>query len=170
MAKLSTRFGLSRYEADEYYRIAIDFYRKNNLSDAIQNMNYALMLLPTHAEYLAARGFFYLEDGVLDKAEEDSDSALRRNSFEQLANYTKGVVAYKRENWQMAHDYFMKAWAADSSRPETQYYIALVLHRKGEYKQAHTWMKQAQVLWEKQNDKLHLRDVERWLIEIERWM
>jgi tetratricopeptide (TPR) repeat protein len=169
MAKLSARFGLSRYEADEYYRIAIDFYRKNSLQEAIQNMDYALMLLPNNAEYWAARGFFYWEDGVFDKAESDFDQALKHNSFEIMGNYGKGAMAYRREEWQVALDYFMKAWAADGGRGDTLYYVALCHFRLKHYAEAKKWLTQAQEAYTRQNDKTHQKDLEKWLSEIEKW-
>jgi tetratricopeptide (TPR) repeat protein len=162
------RFGKARFEADEFYRKALEFYKKHNLSDAIQNINFALMLLPRHAEYLATRGFFYYEDGVLDRAEADFDEALRRNAFEVLANYGKGMLAYQAKDWRTALDHFMKAWAAEDTRAETHYYIALCHHRLFENEQAADWMRKAIVLYEKGNDKARQRDAERWLVEFEK--
>lgn len=168
MSKLTARLGFGRYEADEYYHIALDFFRKNRLTDAIQNINYALMLIPDHAEYRATRGFFYLEDGVLEQAEADFDAALAMNEFEVLANYCKGVLSFQRKEWEAARDYFMKAWAADTGRPEPQYYLALVAQRLGDYGAAARWMGQARQLLEAQGDKARARDAEKWLEEFER--
>ncbi len=168
MARLPVRFGISRYEADEYYRTALGHYRKHDLSEAILNINYALSLLPNSSEYHATRGFFYLEDGVKDRAEVDFDEALRRNAFEVLANYGKGIMAYERKDWKEALAYFMKAWAAESTRPETFYYIAMTHHRLHENEKAKAWMEQARALFEKADDKPHLRDTEKWLSEFDK--
>ena len=77
MAGFVSRFGISRLEADEYYRVALDFYQKNNLDQAIHNINSAIELLPNRAEYFAARGYFRLEDGDPKRAEPDFDKAIR---------------------------------------------------------------------------------------------
>lgn len=166
MSKLAGRIGFGRYQADEYYRIALDFFRKNRLTDAIQNINYALMLVPTSAEYLSARAFFYLEDGLLTECEYDLDAALRLNAYEMLANYLKGVLAYQLKDWKAARDYFLKAWSVDEKRPETQYYLGLACYRLGEGDAARRWMEGARVLYEKGSDKAHLRDAEKWLSEM----
>jgi tetratricopeptide (TPR) repeat protein len=168
MSKLTARMGFGKYEADEYYRIALDAFRRNKLTDAIQNINYALMLLPANPEYLSVRAFFYLEDGVLDKCEEDVNAALKSNPYEVLANYCKGILHYQRREWEEAKTFFMNAWAADPQRAETQYYLALVLFRLEDYPNALRWMRQARVLLEKQDDKTRLRDADSWIGEFER--
>lgn len=167
MARLRAQFGLNRYEADEYYRMALEFYRKHNLNEAITYMNYALQLQPKNPEYLAARGFFHLENGVLERAQTDFDMALGRNAFEVLANYGKGVIAYQSKDNKTALDYFMKAWAAEETRAETHYYIALCLYRLARYADARAWMLNAYRLFEQKADKAHLKDADRWMMEID---
>lgn len=168
MAKLSARLGFGRYEADEYYRIALDAYRRHKLSDAIQNINFALMLIPNHPEYLSVRGFFQLEDGILDAAEKDIDAALVANPYEVLANYNKGVLHFQRREWLAAREAFMKAWAADTQRAETQYYLGLVHLKLEDYANATRWMQSARDLMQKIDDKVRLRDADAWLQEIGR--
>jgi predicted Zn-dependent protease len=171
MANLPARFGLSRYEADEHYKIAISFYQKHNLEQALLHIGHALSLLPHNAEYLAAQGFFFLEDGVVDKAEEAFDMALRRNAYEMLANYGKGVLAYRHKDWQKALMYFLNAWAAVPERPETLYYLALASHHSGDNRKALDWMRQAAAAYatiEAPEAKKPARDATRWVTELER--
>jgi tetratricopeptide (TPR) repeat protein len=173
MARLVARFGVSRYEADELYRIALDAYQKKNLEQAILNMDSAIELFPNRAEYYAARGFFRLEDGVTDKAEADFDMALKKNPYEILANYGKGVVAYNAKDYEKALDYFMKAWAAENHRPETLYYIALSFHRQKQNQKALQWMRQANAIYsaapeEDKEAKRRQKNAERWISEFEK--
>jgi tetratricopeptide (TPR) repeat protein len=173
MARLVSRFGISRLEADEHYRIALDFFQKNNLDQAILNMNIAIELLPNRAEYYAARGFFRLEDGDPNRAEPDFDKALQSNPYEVLANFGKGVIAYNHKDHDKALDAFMKAWAADNNRPETLYYLALTHHRKQDNRLAFYWMQQAVAQYQKsaENDRegrKRLRNAEKWLTEFEK--
>jgi tetratricopeptide (TPR) repeat protein len=147
MARLVSRFGVSRYEADELYRIALDFYQKKNLSEALHKMDAAIQLFPNRAEYYAARGFFRLEDGDNAKAAVDFDLALSKNPYEVLANYGKGVIAYQAKEYEKGLDYFMKAWAAENHRPETLYYIAMILHRQKQNQKALQWMRQAYAIY-----------------------
>ncbi len=167
MAKLTARIGLGRYEADQYYHAALQSYRERRLRDAIQNMDYALMILPDHPEYLAARAFFHLEVGQLEQAENDTNASLRANPFEVLANYNKGVLHFQRREWPEAQQAFMKAWAADTQRAETQYYLALVAYRMGDIDSARRWMQGARTLLEALNDKARLADADAWLREFD---
>jgi tetratricopeptide (TPR) repeat protein len=173
MARLVARFGVSRYEADELYRIALDFYQKKNLEQAVLNMDSAIELFPNRAEYYAARGFFRLEDGIADKAEADFDMALKKNPYEVLANYGKGVIAYNAKDYDKALDYFMKAWAAENHRAETLYYIALTFHRLKQNQKALQWMRQANAIYsaapeEDKEAKRRQRNAERWISEFEK--
>jgi Flp pilus assembly protein TadD len=155
MANLPARFGLSRYEADEHYKIAISFYQKHNLEQALLHLGHALALLPYNSEYLAAQGFFFLEDGIADKAEAAFDQALKMNAYELLANYGKGVLAYREKDWQKATMYFLNAWAAAPERAETLYYLALASHHSGDNRKA-------------LEAKKPTRDAARWVTELER--
>src|SRR3990172_8937057 len=132
MARITARFGLTRYQADEYYAEALNVYKKGNLEEAILNLGYAIELLPGNSEYYAARGFMYLEDGVQDKALADFEAALKRHPYEMLAHYGRGIIAYKDKNWDEALAHFNDAYVADPNRAETLYYLALVYHRKGD--------------------------------------
>lgn len=173
MARLVSRFGISRLDADEHYRVALDFFQKNNLDQAILNMNSAIELVPNRAEYYAARGFMRLEDGDPNRAEPDFDKALQINPYEVLANYGKGVIAYNHKDYDIALDSFMKAWAAENNRPETLYYLALVYHRKKDNFQALYWMQQTLAIYQNsaEDDKearKRLRNAEKWIGEFEK--
>ena len=148
MARLVSRFGLTRYEADEYYRIALDFYKKNNLKEAVENIELAINLNPSRAEYYAARGLFRMADdemlaGAQTRAnlEADFTEALKRNPYEMLANYGLGMLQFKLENYKVAYDYFIKAWTVQQERPETMYYLSLTTHRLKNNEHALGWMK-----------------------------
>lgn len=143
MARLGSRFGLTRYEADEYYRLALNAFRDRNLDDAIHNMGYALELLPNNAEYHAARGFFYYEHGDPARARADFEAALQRHPYEVMANYGMGMLAYDLKEWPNAIKYFSAAWAADPERGETLYYLALSYHHSRDNARALYWMRQA---------------------------
>lgn len=162
MARLVQRLGLTRYEADEYYKQALQAYDKRQLGEAILKMDEAIKLLPNHAEYYAARGFFYLEDGVRDKAQADFETALKLYPYEMLAHYGRGMIAYQSKNWDEALAHFTDAYRSNPERPETLYYLALCYHRKGANVLALTTMQQAQTRFEKTNDK-RKGDAGRWV-------
>ena len=166
MPRFSSRFGLTRYEADEYYHLALQAYARKNVEEAIQQMNQAVALLPSLAEYYAARGFFFLEHGAPAEAQRDFDEALRRRPYEMLANYGKGRMAYEGKEWAEALQHFLAAWASQPERPETMYYIALVLHHQGDNVRALEWMEKAQAIFVKVSDQAHARQAERWVEEL----
>jgi len=172
MARLVARLGITRYEADEYYRIALDFYNKRNLEEALNNLNSAIELNPHRPEYYATRGFFRLEDGLpADKTEPDFDEALKRNPYEMLANYCKGIINYRAENYEAAREYFNTAWAVMPERVETLYYLGLVEHRLMNNRQALAWMQQAAAALEGTEDralKRYKRNADKWVAAIEK--
>ena len=174
MARLVSRFGVTRYEADEYYRIALASYQKKNLDEAVLNINQAIEMYPRRSEYYAARGFFNLQEGLpAEKVEPDFDQSLSINPYEVLGNYGKGVLCFNREEYTQALDYFIKSWAADNERPETLYYIALIHHRNKDNVQAKQWMQQAQakyaVLAENDRDaKKSMKNAEKWLKQFDK--
>ena len=119
MARLVQRLGLTRYDADQHYKEALQAFKKSNIEEAYAQIRQAIQLLPTLAEYHAAQGYFYYEDGAKDKAEEAFDTALELNPYEMLANYGRGMIAYNDKNWEEASAYFLDALAAQPTRPET---------------------------------------------------
>lgn len=170
---LGARFGLSRYEAEEKYRAALMAYEKKNLEEAINQINDVIELLPSRAEYHAARGLFRLSDGLVDEAEADFDAALQRSAYEVLANFGKGKIFFDREAYQDALTHFQAAWAADETRAETLYCLALTEHRLQHHYEALDWMQQAV----EQFDTLSKRDktaarrkrmAQRWVTEFEK--
>jgi tetratricopeptide (TPR) repeat protein len=161
------RFASARYEADEYYRRALDAYKKRDFDTAIDSMNDAIDMLPRKAEYLATRGFFYLEDGEQKKALEDFHAALVANRYEMLAHYGRGIIAYKDQNWDEAFAHFKDAYYADQQRPETLYYLGLVYYQKRDFANAVNFIERARQAFEAANDR-RKADCERWLREIQR--
>jgi tetratricopeptide (TPR) repeat protein len=170
MSGFGARLGLTRYEADEHYKMALSHYDKRNVEQAILSMNRALELQPHNAEYHAARGFFYLEDGALPQAEADFDEALKRNAYELMANFGKGVIAYKNKHYETARSFFSNAWAVNPERAETIYYLAMVEHRLRNNPKAIYWMRQAYAIMNAHEDKTNARNAEKWLGEFERLM
>lgn len=165
MPALNQRLGLTRYEADEQYKRALEAYRKANLHDAVDAMNYAIELLPTKAEYYAARGFFQLEDGATAEAETDFAEALRLYPYEMLAHYGQGIIAYKAKKWEQALEQFTVAYRVDPKRGETLYYLALVYYQMGEVASAVNVMSRALTAFEATDDRRKTQ-AERWLRDL----
>lgn len=163
---LTQRLGLPRYEADEFYKLALDAFDKNDYDQAIDNLGKAIDLLPRKPEYYAARGYVYLCDGIHDKADADFDMALKLHEFEMLALYGRGVIAYKDKNWEDAETLFSRALAVNPERAETLYHLALVYHRQKKNQQALALMQKAAEVMEQAGDKRRT-DARRWVREFE---
>jgi tetratricopeptide (TPR) repeat protein len=164
MPSFNQRLGAGRYTADEYYRRALEAYRKNDFDGAVEAMNDALEALPNKSEYYAARGLMHLDDGELEKARADFEESLRRFKYEMLANYGLGVLEFKASHWDTALQHFLSAHYADQKRPETLYYIALSYQRKGDLVNATNYMVRANEGFEAANDR-RKADSGRWLRE-----
>jgi tetratricopeptide (TPR) repeat protein len=153
MPALSQRLGMTRFEADEYYRQALDAYARRDLGLAVDQMNYAIELLPTKSEYFAARGFFQLEDAAYDEAEKDFARALAIFPYEMLAHYGRGVIAYRNKDLDTALAHFTEAYRADPNRGETLYYLGMIYLAKGDPVSALDLMVRAQKAFEAAGDK-----------------
>lgn len=167
MPRLNQRLGFTRYEADEYYKRALESYRKNDFDSAIDAMTDAIDALPGKSEYLAARGLMYLEDGEIEKAEADFEQALRHYAYEMLAHYGRGMIAYKAKDWDAALTHFVSAQRIEPARPETAYYLALTLAHKRQFADAAAQMAHAQQIFEQADDR-RKADAARWLRELTR--
>lgn len=164
MLRLAQVLGLSRYEADERFRAALRAYSERNLKAAMAEVESAIELLPTHAEYHATRGYFLLEDKDAIGAMEAFARALELHPYEMLANYGQGMIAYRDKNWEKAAACFNYALAADPSRAETQYYLAMVNHRLGHNSEAVKWMQAAAAAFTDSEDQRE-RHCQAWIKE-----
>ena len=167
MATLARRFGVARYQADERYRAALNAYGERDLKTAKVKIEASIELLPTHAEYHAALGYFFLEDKDITPAKEAFERALELHPYEMLANYGQGMIAYRDKDWKRAGACFTNALAAQPNRAETQYYLAMINHRLGQNAEALKWMKSAEALFVKAEDRRESH-CQAWMREFER--
>ena len=165
MARIDQHLGFTRFAADEYYKQALEAFRKGDFDTAVDDMKNAIAALPRKAEYYAARGFMYLEDGVTQSALDDFDQALKLFPHEMLAHYGRGIVAFKDQDWDEALNHFTAAYYADTQRAETLYYLALTYSHKRDYASAVNLMKLAADRMEATGDK-RKADAQKWLREL----
>ena len=165
--KLAQRLGITRYEADEHYRAALHAFSARDFAKAKAEINLALELLPNHAEYHATLGFLLLDGKDVPAATEAFERTLALNPYEMLANYGQGMIAYRAKDWTSASGYFMDAFAAQPSRAETQYYLAMVSHRLGKNGEAIHWMEEAAKQFSNAEDRRE-RHCLSWIREFEK--
>jgi tetratricopeptide (TPR) repeat protein len=167
MPRINQQLGFTRFEADEYYKQALEAYAKGDFDAAVDAMKNAITALPRKPEYYAARGLMYLEDGVTESALEDFHQALRLFPHEMLAHYGLGIVAYREKNWDDALEHFTAAYYVDAQRAETLYYLALTHYHKRDFPNAANLMKLANDRFEATDDK-RKADSAKWLRELGR--
>ncbi len=167
MTKLAQWLGISRYRADERYMLALRAFSQRDLGSAQTSIAEALELLPGHAEYHAVQGFFAQEDKSLARAEACYERAIQLNAYEMLANYGRGMLAYRNREWGAAADHFVNALAAQPQRPETLYFLAMTQHRLGKNDEAMRWMAAAAERFASADDRRE-RHCHSWLREFEK--
>lgn len=167
MPRLDQRLGFTRAEADEYYRRALEAYKKGQFDIAVDALTEAIQLWPGRSEYYAARGLIYFEDGVDDRAAADFDAALNLFPHEMLGHYGKGMLAYKARNWEDAIRHFTQAYYIDPKRPETLYYLALAHFHAGDRPRAAHYMALAHQIFEASGHRYKTYSG-RWIKELEK--
>ncbi|MCU0474907.1 MAG: tetratricopeptide repeat protein [Anaerolineae bacterium] len=175
MPSLTQRLGLPRYEADRRYKDALTAYlraqdaraeaRNDALGQALAIMNEVIEMLPTHAEYWAARGMIYIDQNKLEPARADFERAVKLFDLELLGHYGLGLVAYHEERYPDALRHLLTAERIDPQRTETLYTLALVLDKLERSAEAVERMTRAHDLMEAHNDKRKPQAV-RWLAQI----
>ncbi len=167
MPSITQRLGVQRYEADQIYKEALTAIQKHDRKGAIAKLNEAIRLLPTNAEYWAARGLMYYEEGTDDLAKADFERALKAYKHEMLAHYGLGLVALRDDQAEQALKHLEAAFKLDPQRPETQYAIALAHDKAGHPADAVPWMERAHDQFDALGDK-RKNDAQRWLTTLRR--
>lgn len=152
MPSINQRLGAGRFTADEYYRRALEAYRKRDFDSAIAALDDAIDIVPRKSEYYAARGLVFLEDGEEEKAAADFREALRLFDYEVLALYGLGMLAYKTGRYPEAAQHFARAHYGDQKRPEPLFGLALTAFAQEDLVSATRYMGQALALFESAND------------------
>lgn len=153
MSGLRQRLGISRFQADEHYKLALLAFGRRDLKRAQAEIQAAIDLLPRHAEYHAVHGLYLLEDKAPDRAQDAFERALALDAYDMLANYGGGMMAYRAKDWKTAARLFLMALAAKPSRPETQYFLAMAYHRLGQNAEAERWMDAARAGFADRDDR-----------------
>ncbi len=129
--------GIRLSQDERYYERALDLYRRQNLADAIDELDAAIATTPRKkAEYYAARGLMLLEHGASDEAEEDFAHALKLDPRQWLAHYGRGRHAYQERRYDEAVTHFSRAQQIAPERPEVYLHRAAALYAGGDREEA----------------------------------
>lgn len=166
MPTFGQRFGVSRFEADEAYRQALEAMVHRAYDQAYDWFNRAIEALPTGSEYHAGRGLTHLEEAEYALAQADFEEALRLYSHEMLAHFGLGIVAFRHhKDYARAVQHFLSAYYIEPERPETLYWLAMSYYQQGDLVNAANFLARADARFEQLNDKRRA-ETQRWIKEL----
>ena len=133
MPTFGQRFGVSRFEADEAYRQALEAMNRRAYDQAFDWFNRAIEALPTGSEYHAGRGWIHLEEAEYAQAQADFEEALRLFPHEMLAHFGLGVIAFRKDkDYARAVSHFLSAYYVQPERAETLFWLAMSYYQQGD--------------------------------------
>jgi Flp pilus assembly protein TadD len=118
--------------SDRYLERGLDRFQKKDYEAALADLDEAIRNAPDYAELYVTRGLILFEMGRDDEAMEDLAYALSRDPRQWLANYLLGMIACRRENYQLAVEEFSKAQRYAPHRPEIFYARSIAYHELDE--------------------------------------
>jgi Flp pilus assembly protein TadD len=160
------RLGLTRDQADAYYRRGLQAYESGDLENAILDLSEAIHYDRGYAEYYSTRGMFHIEDQNTDAAEVDLNYALKLSKRQWLAHYGLGMMAFNDGDYDEAVKRFIGASVIRPERPEVWYYRAIAEHNQGDDPLAIADMEKAEQLFPK--DDKRRKDATAWVKELKK--
>ena len=133
----------------------------------MQEIEASIALLPSHAEYHAALGFFLLESKDLARRKKHSSARLPCTPMRcsPIMGWARLRIGTRIGSGRPPC--FTNALAAQPERAETHYYLSMVKHRLGDNQAALDWMKSAEALFAKAEDRRE-NHCQAWIREFER--
>ena len=118
---------------DAYLYKGEALYHQRKYEAAISTYEQYFKLNPTDTEALTLQGMNYLKLGNLDKAEEMAKAVLSVNNHSVRAYNLAGAVAFARENYSLAYEYYNMAITLDPDFYEAHIQIMNALFNTGNY-------------------------------------
>src|SRR5258708_30732957 len=122
---VARRLGLTRSDADAYYRGGWQSFEDGDFENAILDLSEAIFYDSRHAEYYSTRGLFYLQDNQAPEAETDLNYALKLDKRQWLAHYALGMKDFTAGEYHAALHNFSRARALQPQPPGNFYYPAI---------------------------------------------
>ncbi|MCS6871616.1 MAG: tetratricopeptide repeat protein [Anaerolineae bacterium] len=160
------RLGLTHATAEAYYHRGLLAYKNRDMENAILDLSEAIYYDRRYPEYYATRGLFYVEDGKFSEAEADLLYALKLNKHLWLAHFALGVLRYKQNEYEAAHQHFLQATRHPDAKPEAWFYLAVTHYLLDNLTEALQAIERA-LNGLHQADSRHA-DARRWKAEIEK--
>jgi len=161
---VARRLGLTRDQADAYYRRGLQAYESGDLENAILDLSEAIHYDRGYAEYYSTRGLFHIDDQNTEDAELDLNYALKLSKRQWLAHYGLGIIAFNNGDYDEAAKQFTEASVIRPERPEVWYYRSITEHNQGDDALSIADMERAEQLFPK--DDKRRRDANAWVKEL----
>ncbi len=163
---VARRLGLTRSDADAYYRRGLQSFEDGDFENAILDLSEAIFYDSRHAEYYSTRGLFYLQDNQTPEAETDLNYALKLDKRQWLAHYALGMKDFTAGDHEAALKHFSDAAAIKPNRPEIFYYRAMTQNKLGDDVQALGDMERAEQLFPAADKRR--KDATAWVKELKK--
>jgi tetratricopeptide (TPR) repeat protein len=139
-------------EAEKAYNLALEFSENksaiylarsnfyheylNNNTQALHDINQALIISPNNIEYLCRKGDFLSESGFTEAAKQEYTKAILGNP-ESSENWTKrGQMELVLDNYSQAISDFKEALRIEPTNASTIYYLTKAYKNSGNHKEA----------------------------------
>ena len=133
ISMFDTAIGFYSKAFDAYIYKGDALYSQGKYEEAISTYEQYFKLNPSDIEVLTHQGICYLKLGSLNKAEELAKAVLAVNNYSVKAYNLAGAVAFAREDYPLAYEYYNKAITLDPSFYEAHIQIMNTLFNAGNY-------------------------------------
>jgi Flp pilus assembly protein TadD len=121
---------LNDKEPNIYNYLALIAIEKNDMPEALKQVNIAVQLSPQQPYFLNNRGFIYTGLNRLDEAEADINESITMDPYNAWAYRNKGVLYLKRKDYVNAERMLMKAKEMDHDLEDVDMYLSQIPKKK----------------------------------------
>ena len=122
-------------KSKQYYNMAYDYYQKNQIYEAKQNLDQSLSYYKYDKSYIL-RAVIYEDSNQLDKAIDDYSELIKIDGKNKKYYNSRGSLYYKQKKYNQALDDFNQSLKINKKQDDIKYYTALIYQAKKEYKKS----------------------------------
>lgn len=125
---------MTKYARQDY---AISLWKCGRLDDAIAVMETMLKDYEFFSlDFYTTLGYFYIEAGEYEKAEEFTNKALDEDEAHGPAYDNLGQIAFRQGRYEDAKELLLKALDLKETMADSKYYLGLIYEQEGDYESA----------------------------------
>jgi tetratricopeptide (TPR) repeat protein len=150
---------LTSKTVEEVYLEGLNLEKEGEDVKARESYGKALAMDPGHSRSHVALGILLYKAGELDKAHQEIETGLKRNSHDDVANYYHGLYHRDRGELDLAKDNFWKLIRGGTYAPLGHYYLGEIALREKKFEEAIEQLNKAATM-----NPLDLRAQDLWAI------